>query len=116
MYSTGIAALGLSTSPLFGMVLATNPSIITASVGLTMGIFGGASLVAYRLPSHKVLGYGRILMGSLIGLIGMQIIGLCSLAIMGPNSLSMLLFSAQNYLGIELFTALIGYDTHVAMA
>jgi FtsH-binding integral membrane protein len=28
----------------------------------------------------------------------------------------MLLFQAQAYLGVALFSALIGYDTHVAMA
>jgi FtsH-binding integral membrane protein len=116
MYSLGIATLGISTSPLFSFILATNPSIITASLGLTMGIFGGASLMAYRLPANKVLGYGRILMGSLIGLIGIQILGVASMAIVGPNALSMLLFNVQNYLGVALFTALIGYDTHVAMA
>jgi FtsH-binding integral membrane protein len=116
LYSSGIAALGLSTSPIFAFALATNPGIITSAFGLTMGIFGGASLMAYRMPAHKVLSYGRIFFGSLMGLIGIQVVGLLGMAIVGPNPFSMMLFKAQTYLGVALFTALIGYDTHVAMA
>ena len=54
-------------------------------------------------------------MGSLLGLIGLQLVGLLTAAFSGPNALSTLLFSANNYLGIGLFSALIAYDTHVAI-
>lgn len=80
-----------------------------------MGIFGGASLMAYTMPKDKMLGYGRIFMGSLLGLIGMQLVGLGSAYFMGPNALSTLLFQLDNYVGIALFAGLIGYDTHVAI-
>lgn len=62
-----------------------------------------------------MLGYGRILGGSLLGLIGIQLVGILSAFIMGPNPLSLMLFRADTYLGIALFTGFIAYDTHVAM-
>jgi FtsH-binding integral membrane protein len=92
-----------------------DPSIIPSSIGITMGIFGGASLMAYNMPKDKMLGYGRIYMGSLLGLIGMQLIGLGSAIFLGPNPLSTLLFQIDNYVGIVLFAGLIGYDTHLAI-
>jgi Bax inhibitor 1 len=111
----GIAGLGLSSAPLFMMAQAVSPTIIPTALGITTAIFGGASLVAYSMPKDKMLGMGGILMGSLFGLIGLQLVGLLTSMFMGPNPLSSLLFSANNYLGIGLFSALIAYDTHVAM-
>lgn len=55
------------------------------------------------------------MMGSLLGLIGMQLVGILSTLVVGPNPLSTLLFSLDNYAGILLFTGFIGYDTHVAI-
>ena len=92
-----------------------NPSIIPTSLGITFGIFGGASAIAYTMPKDKMLGYGRVFTGSLIGLIAMQLVGLGSAYFMGPNALSSLLFTIDNYAGILLFAGLIGYDTHVAI-
>lgn len=80
-----------------------------------MGIFGGASAVAYALPKDKMLGYGKIFGGSLLGLIAMNLIGLGSAYFMGPNAFSSLLFTIDNYAGILLFSGLIAYDTHVAI-
>lgn len=94
---------------------AINPSIITSALGLTCGIFGGASLMAYNMPKDKMLGYGRVFMGSLLGLIGIQLIGIGSTFFMGPNALSSFLFQADTYIGALLFTGLIAYDTHVAI-
>jgi len=109
----GVAGLGLGAAPLFAMVAGT--SIIPTALGLTTAIFGGASLMAYSMPKDKMLGYGRVLSGSLLGLIGLQLVGLLSSMFMGPNPLSMLLFSATNYVGVGLFSILIAYDTHVAI-
>lgn len=92
-----------------------NPTIIPTAIGVTSGIFGGASLVAYNMPKDKMLGYGRIFMGSLLGLIAMQLVGLGASLIMGPNPLSLMLFKADTYLGILLFSGFIAYDTHVAI-
>lgn len=71
-----------------------NPSIIPSAIGITSGIFGGASALAYFMPKDKMLGYGSILMGSLLGLIGMNILGLLAGVIIGPNPFTFLLFRA----------------------
>jgi FtsH-binding integral membrane protein len=115
LYTTGIIGLGLGATPLFLMAQMANPTIIPTALGLTSAIFGGASLVAYNMPKDKMLGYGGVLTGSLLGLIGLQLVGLLSTAFMGPNAFSSLLFSANNYIGIGLFTALIAFDTHLAI-
>lgn len=62
-----------------------------------------------------MLSAGRVLGGSLLGLIGLQLVGLLAYLVTGPNVLSSLLFRADNYLGIALFSAFVAYDTHVAI-
>ena len=58
----------------------------------------------------------RLILGvALFGLIGLQLVGLASAWIMGPNMLSLMLFRADTYLGILLFSGFIAYDTHVAI-
>lgn len=111
----GVLGLGLGGAPLFMMAQAVSPTIIPTALAITTAVFGGASMIAYSMPKDKMLGMGRVLMGSLFGLIGLQLIGLLTAAFTGPNALSTLLFSANNYLGIGLFSALIAYDTHVAI-
>ena len=115
VYGLGVAGLGLSASPLFHMANMIDPSILPTAIALTCGIFGGASLAAFSMPKDKMIGYGRVLFGSLLGLIGMQLIGLGSLYFVGPNALASLFFSVHNYLGIALFTAFTAYDTHLAI-
>lgn len=115
VYALGMAGLGLSASPLFMAANAIDPSIIPTALGITCGIFGGASFAAYSMPKDAMIGYGRILGGSLLGLIAMQLIGLGSLAIIGPNAFASLFFSVHNYIGIGLFTAFVAYDTHLAI-
>lgn len=115
LYGMGVLGLGLGAAPLFLVAQAVSSSILPTAIGITTAIFGGASLIAYNMPKDKMLSYGRLFGGSLMGLIGLQIVGLISAAFMGPNPLSSLLFSANNYLGIGLFSALIAYDTHVAI-
>ena len=97
------------------MAQAISPTIIPTALALSTAVFGGASLVAYTMPKDRMLRMGGVLMGSLLGLIGLQLVGLLTAAFSGPNALSTLLFSANNYLGIGLFSALIAYDTHVAI-
>ncbi len=115
LYGMGVMGLGLGAAPLFMMAQAVSPTIIPTALALTTAIFGGASLVAYNMPKDKMLGMGGVLMGSLLGLIGLQLVGLLAAVFTGPNALSYLLFSANNYLGIGIFSALIAYDTHVAI-
>ena len=115
LYAMGTIGLGLTASPAFAIIPFLNPSILPNAIGITCGIFGGASLMAYNMPKDKMLSYGRLFTGSLLGLIGMQLVGLASFLIMGPNALSLMLFRADTYLGILLFSGFIAYDTHVAI-
>ncbi len=111
----GTIGLGLSAAPLLAFASAVNPTIVPTCLGLTTAIFGGASLVAYRMPKDSMLKYGGVLGGSLLGLIGLQLGGLAYAAIFGANPFIGMLFNASNYIAVGLFTALIAYDTHMAI-
>lgn len=115
LYGLGTLSLGLTASPLFAYAHMVSPSILPTAIGITSAIFGGASLVAYNMPKDKMLGYGGVLFGSLIGLIGLQIVGLLASIFMGPNMLTSMLFRADSYIGIGLFSIFIAYDTHLAI-
>jgi FtsH-binding integral membrane protein len=111
----GVAGLGLSAAPLLAIASMTSPTIIPTCLGLTGAIFGGASLMAYNMKKDSMLRYGGVLSGSLFGLIGLQIVGLLSSLVVGPNPFSLMLFNASNYVAVGLFSAFIVYDTHVAI-
>jgi FtsH-binding integral membrane protein len=115
LFGLGLAGLGLSAAPIFAHAMYTAPHILPSAIGISAAIFGGASLVAYSMPKDRMLSAGRILGGSLLGLIGLQLVGLLSFLITGPNAFSSLLFRADNYLGILLFSGFVAYDTHVAI-
>lgn len=115
MFGLGVLGLGLSASPLIAFSTALSPTIVPTCLGLTAAIFGGASLVAYNMKKDSMLKYSGVLGGSLLGLIGLQLIGLAASFIIGPNPYSLLMFNASNYIAIGLFTAFIAYDTHIAI-
>ena len=100
---------------MLGYVSLMNPSIVPTALGLTAAIFGGASVVAYRMPKDKMLGYGNVLGGSLFALIGLQLAGLGATFFMGPNPFSLMMMSYSSYFAVALFTALVAYDTHMAV-
>lgn len=107
--------LGMSAAPLLAFASMISPSIIPTCLGLTSAIFGGASLAAYMMPKDKMLGYSNVLMGSLFGLIGLQLVGLGAAFFMGPNPLSLMLFKSSNYIALGLFSIFVAYDTHCAI-
>lgn len=115
LYGAGVIGIGLSTAPMIGIVNAINPTILPLALGLTAALFGGASLAAYRMPKDSMLSYGRILGGSLLGLVGLQLIGLGSLFFFGMNPFATMLLNTSTYISLGLFTAFIAYDTHVAI-
>lgn len=115
LYAMGMAGLGLSAAPAIAYSTMVSPTIVPTCMAITAAIFGGASLVAYNTPAHKMAKMGPILFGSLLGLIGMQIVGLLGTLIVGPNMLSTMMFRADTYLGILLFTGFIAYDTFAAV-
>lgn len=115
LYGLGVMGLGLGAAPLLQFASLVSPSIIPTCLGMTAAIFGGASLVAYRMPKDKMLGYGGVLGGSLLGLIGLQLVGLGAAFFMGPNPFSMMMMKSSSYIAVGLFTAFIAYDTHFAI-
>jgi FtsH-binding integral membrane protein len=115
LYGTGIIGLGLGTAPLLQFAAMVSPTIVPTCLGLTAAIFGGASLAAYQMPKDKMLGYGRVLTGSLIGLIALQLAGLGAAFFMGPNLFSVMMMKSSSYIAVALFTAFIAYDTHFAI-
>ena len=115
LYGMGVMGLGLSAAPLLAFASMVSPTIVPTCLGLTTAIFGGASLAAYMMPKDKMLGYGRVLMGSLFGLIGLQLVGLGAAFFMGPNPFSLMLFKSSNYIAVGLFSVFIAYDTHFAI-
>jgi len=72
-------------------------------------------MAAYRMKKDAMLSYGRILGGSLLGLIGLQLIGLGSVLIVGMNPFAAMLLNTSTYFSVGLFTAFIAYDTHLAI-
>lgn len=110
----GIFGLGLSLTPMLGLVHAVNPLALPIALGLSTVVFGGASLAAYKYPKRSVISYGRVLSGSLIGLASLQVISLGSVYFVGPNMFSAMLSSPTSYAAGGLFTALVAYDTYRA--
>ena len=115
LYGMGIFGMGLATAPLIGIVNALNPAILPTCFGLTIALFGGASLAAYRIKKDSLLSYGSVLLGSLGGLVGLQLVGLASLFIAGTNPFATMLLNVSTYVSVGVFTALIAYDTHAAV-
>lgn len=115
LYCMGVMGLGFGAAPLLAFASAVNPSIIPTCLGLTAAIFGGASLMAYKMPKDKMLGYGGALTGSLIGLIGLQLVGIGSAFFFGPNPFAMMLLNSSSYLAVGLFSIFVAYDTHFAI-
>jgi FtsH-binding integral membrane protein len=104
--------MGMTLAPLVAIVPAY---VLPASFVITSSIFAGSSAYAYWRPQGSILKYQAPLFGGLIGLVGMQIIGLGALAIAGPNILTEMIHSADVYGGIVLFTALTAVETQVAV-
>lgn len=93
LYITGIMGLGVGAAPLLGITETFCPGFIPIALSLTAAIFGGASLAAICMPKDKMLGYGRALTGSLVGLIGLHMLGLGASYFMGSNIISLTLAS-----------------------
>lgn len=115
MFGLGVLGLGLGGAPLIGFASMVSPSIVPTCIGLTGAIFGGASLMAYNMKKDSMLKYSGVLFGSLLGLIGLQLGGLLSAMIIGPNVFSMMMMNSSSYIAVGLFSAFILYDTHVAI-
>ena len=59
-YILGCSGLGLGSLPLLAMSASISPQIISNLIALTIGSFGGASLVAAGLPKIGLFQYGGL--------------------------------------------------------
>jgi len=115
LFSLGCAGLGLGAYPLFLYANAINPAILPLSIGISAAVFGSASLYAYTRKQDSLLSWGSSLVSGLLGLIGLNIAGLLTGLVMGPNLFTAMCFRAETFIGVGLFSALVAYDTHVAL-
>lgn len=114
-YGALVTGMSMSMSPMLSMINGISPTILPASVLMTMGVFGGSILYAKFRPKGALLAWEAPLMGGLVGLVGMGLVGLGSQWMFGPNVFSMALHSIDTYGGLLLFTAITAYDTHKAI-
>lgn len=84
-------------------------------MGVTTAIFGGASLMGLLLPRGSMFGYGSVLMGGLIGLLGLNFSGILAAKYLGMGLFATTLSTLESYIGIGLFSALLIFDTHTAI-
>lgn len=115
MFALGVIGLGFGSAPIIAYATAINPTIVPTCIGLTLAIFGGASLTAYNMRKDAMLKYGRVLLGSLMGLAAFQLLTLTSTYLFGLNSFFYMSYDFTNIFAMGLFPLLVLYDTHVAM-
>lgn len=115
IYGLGCVALGLTAAPLFVSINEISLSIIPMTIGITSSIFGGASLLGMILPRSFMLGYGSVLFGGLMGLVGFNFSLLAAAKIWGVSTGVISLSSTESMIGIGLFSAMLIYDTHLAI-
>lgn len=115
IYGLGCVTLGLTAAPLFVSINEISLSIIPMTIGITSSIFGGASLLGMMLPRSFMLGYGSVLFGGLMGLVGFNFSLLAAAKIWGISTGVISLSSTESMIGIGLFSAMLIYDTHLAI-
>jgi len=115
LFGLGISGLGLSASPFFMYLAASNPTILPAAIGISSAIFGSASVYALMQPKGSLLSWGSSLRGALFGIIGLQLAGMLTGMVMGPNLFTHICHRADTFIGLGVFSALVAYDTHVAI-
>lgn len=115
IYGVGCLSLGFSASPLFYSINEISMNILPLTMGVSAAIFGGASLLGLILPRGFMLGYGSVLMGGIIGLIGLNFSGLLAAKFLGMHTFAATLLTIEAYCGIVLFSAMLVYDTHSAI-
>jgi FtsH-binding integral membrane protein len=105
----------MTSSYLFALAGMINPVIVPTAVGLTTAIFGAASTYAYMNPTSSTSTWGSALYSGILGLIGIQLAGLVTNLIIGPNMFTFACHRLDTFVGAGIFTALVAYDTHVAI-
>lgn len=115
-FASFLGANALMLSPIVDMANAINPLMIPAAAGLTAVVMGGASAYSYRAKPENLEGWRAPLFGGLVGVATLQLAGLGSLFLIGPNPFAAMVHTWQPYVGIALFSALTAFDTYDAVA
>lgn len=115
VYGAGCISLGFSISPLLYSINEISMNILPLTMGITGAIFGGSSLVGLLLPRGFMLGYGSVLTGGLLGLLALNFTGILAAKYLGLATFAATLSTVESYCGIGLFSAMLMYDTHVAI-
>jgi len=111
-YGALTIGMGISIVPLISFL---PPTVLPSAICLSLLTMGGASLFAYKSKSADMLKWGPPLMGGLFGLIGLQLVGLGSYLVVGPNVMYDAIHNINTYGGIALFAGLTAYETHAAI-
>ena len=114
-YMAVIGGVGISMAPILSFFQLVNPMAILGAGMLTVSISAGASLYAYMRPKDSLLWLRGPLVGALGVLLVSNLAAIGSAALFGPSAFSALAHRFDLYAGSALFTALIAYDTHVAI-
>jgi FtsH-binding integral membrane protein len=115
LYTLGSLGLGITVVPLVHELNLASPEVIPSAMAVTGALMGGASLVAYSLPKHKMFAYRHTLQSALLGLLGLELAGIIVGLIWGNTSFVRALNTTDNFLGIAVFIGYMMYDTHAAI-
>lgn len=110
-----LGANALMISPIVDLANSINPLMVPAAAGLAALVMGGASAYSYRAKPEHLEGWRAPLFGGLVAVASLQLAGLGSLLLVGPNPFAALVHSYQPYVGIALFSALTAFDTYDAV-
>jgi len=103
------------TVPLVAKCIALSPTIIPAAAASALLVMAGSTAYAYSKPQGEFRAWRAGLYGGLGALISMNVMGLLSFMIMGPNMFWLATRSVDTYAGIALFTAFQIHDTQNAI-
>lgn len=106
--------MGVMMSPLIGMMMAIDPTIVPLSVVLSSMVFGGCAYYATVCKDTQMMKWKAPLTIGLTSLIAIQLVGIASILLSGPNVLSNLIHNVDVYGGIGLFTMMSIYDSYMA--
>jgi len=106
--------MGIMMAPFIYQIMEIDPAIVPASLFLSGTIFGGCALFASKTRNTTIMAWKAPLMVGLGSLIGIQLAGLGSMLIFGPNAFSNIVHSVDTFGGVILFTFMSIYDAYIS--
>lgn len=113
-YASLVTGMGMVMAPLTGIVMEIDPMILPTSVGLAGAIFGACAWYSKRCKDTTMMQWRAPLTVGLFSLLGLQLAGLGTAMIMGPNAFTEMAHNFDIYGGIVLFTGMSIYDSYLA--